>query len=91
MKALILELRQFPVASRSLRGVMLDGLKRLLAANSFAVSVVYTLGHILIAVITVKVISGASWFDSGLVALVEPMINGVWFYVLHHLVQQLRA
>ena len=31
----------------------------------------------------VSVLTGASLFEAGLVALVEPAINSVWFYVLH--------
>ena len=27
--------------------------------------------------------TGASIWEAGLVALIEPAINGVWFYVLH--------
>ena len=33
----------------------------------------------------VSVMTGASLFEAGSVALVEPAINGVWFYVLHKL------
>ena len=31
----------------------------------------------------VSVMTGASLFEAGAVALIEPSINGVWFYVLH--------
>jgi len=31
----------------------------------------------------ISVMTDASLFEAGTVALVEPAINGVWFYVLH--------
>lgn len=54
-------------------------------SNSLVLAVVYTLGHILISMIVVTTMTGASLFEAGTVALVEPAINGVWFYVLHNL------
>ncbi len=57
--------------------------KKLLASSSFGLALVYTLGHIVIAMTVVSILTGASLFEAGLVALVEPSINGVWFYVLH--------
>ena len=30
-------------------------------------------------------VTGASFFEAGLVALIEPAINGLWFYILHTL------
>ena len=57
--------------------------KKLLASSSLGLALVYTLGHIVIAMTVVSVLTGASLFEAGLVALIEPSINGVWFYVLH--------
>ena len=54
-----------------------------LMSDSFKLSVIYTIGHILIAGTTVYVLTGANLWESGLVALVEPCLNGVWFYILH--------
>lgn len=51
--------------------------------NSLALALVYTIGHIAIAMTVVRVMTGASLFEAGTVALIEPAINGVWFYVLH--------
>ena len=56
---------------------------KLLGTSSLALAIIYTLGHIVIAMSVVSVMTGASLFEAGLVALVEPSINGVWFYVLH--------
>ena len=60
-------------------------LKRLLKGNSVALAVIYTLGHVVIAMTVVSMMTGASLWEAGAVALVEPSINGVWFYVLHSL------
>ncbi len=60
-------------------------LKRLLKGNSIVLAVIYTLGHVVIAMTVVSMMTGASLWEAGAVALVEPSINGVWFYVLHSL------
>ncbi len=60
-------------------------LKRLLNKGSFTLACIYTLGHVFIAIIVVRIITGASWWDAGAVAMLEPLINGLWFYVLHKL------
>ena len=59
--------------------------KRLISGSSITLALVYTLGHICIAMTVVSVMTGASLWEAGAVALVEPTINGVWFYVLHSL------
>jgi uncharacterized membrane protein len=55
----------------------------LLGTSSLTLAIIYTLGHILIAMTVVSIMTGASLFEAGAVALIEPSINGVWFYVLH--------
>jgi uncharacterized membrane protein len=50
--------------------------------TSLGRATVYTIGHILIAMFVVKGLTGSDWIESGTVALVEPAINGVWYYVL---------
>ena len=52
-------------------------------SNSLALAIIYTLGHIVIAMTVIGTMTGASIWEAGAVALVEPSINGVWFYVLH--------
>ena len=59
--------------------------KKLIAGSSVALAVIYTLGHILIAMTVVTLMTGASLWEAGAVALIEPSINGVWFYILHSL------
>ena len=55
----------------------------LLGTSSLALAIIYTLGHIVIAMTVDSLMTGASLFEAGVVALIEPSINGVWFYVLH--------
>jgi len=57
--------------------------KKLVAGSSVTLAIIYTLGHIVIAMTVVSVMTGASLWEAGAVALIEPSINGVWFYVLH--------
>tara|TARA_X000001382_G_scaffold121294_1_gene103461 strand:+ start:238 stop:474 length:237 start_codon:yes stop_codon:yes gene_type:complete len=58
-------------------------LKRIIRRSSLILALIYTLGHICIAMTVVTLLTGASLWEAGLVALIEPLINGVWFYVLH--------
>jgi len=58
-------------------------LKKIINENSLTLAVIYTLGHIVIAMNVVYWLTGSTIWEAGVVALVEPCINGVWFYVLH--------
>tara|TARA_Y100000768_G_C23850743_1_gene620836 strand:+ start:530 stop:766 length:237 start_codon:yes stop_codon:yes gene_type:complete len=58
-------------------------LRKLITSSSITLAVVYTLGHIVIAMTVVSLMTGASLWEAGAVALIEPSINGIWFYVLH--------
>jgi len=60
-----------------------DGIFNVIKKSSAALAVIYTLGHIVIAMTVVSLMTGASIWEAGAVALVEPAINGGWFYVLH--------
>ena len=59
--------------------------KRLMKGSSLTLALIYTAGHIVIAMSVVSTLTGASLWEAGAVALVEPSINGVWFYILHSL------
>ena len=59
--------------------------QKLLTSSSLGLALIYTFGHIIIAMNVVYWMTGASIWEAGVVALVEPMFNGVWFYVLHKL------
>ena len=60
-------------------------LKKLITGSSVTLALIYTIGHICIAMTVVSVLTGASLWEAGAVALIEPTINGVWFYILHSL------
>ena len=60
-----------------------DVIKWLLGGSSITLAVIYTIGHMLIAIVCVMTITGASLELATLDAIVEPIINGIWFYVLH--------
>ncbi len=53
--------------------------------ESIALAIIFFVGHIIIAMIVVSLVTGASIWEAGLVALIEPAVNSVWFYVLHKL------
>ena len=57
-------------------------IKKLVSTSSITLAIVYTLGHIIIAMTVVSVMTGASLWEAGAVALIEPSINGIWFYIL---------
>ena len=54
-------------------------------SDSLTLALIYTCGHIIIAMTVVKIMTDASLWEAGSVALVEPVINGIWFFILHKL------
>ena len=58
-------------------------LEWLIGGGSITLAIVYTIGHMLIAIVCVMTITGASLELATIDAIVEPIINGIWFYVLH--------
>ena len=50
-----------------------------LLKNSLALTIVYTIGHMIIAGTTVYVMTGSTLWEAGAVALVEPLLNSIWF------------
>lgn len=58
-------------------------LKKIIGGSSATLAIVYTIGHIVIAMICNNFITGASFDLAAIDAIVEPMINGIWFYLLH--------
>ena len=61
------------------------GIFNVIASTSAGRALVYTIGHVIIAMTVVSVLTGASLFEAGLVAMVEPTINGCWYYILDKL------
>ena len=54
-------------------------------SDSLLLTIIYTIGHFIIAVLCVKFITGASLELATIDALVEPAINAIWLYVLHRI------
>lgn len=51
--------------------------------ESLLLAVIFFFGHIIIAMTVVSMITGASIWEAGAVAVIEPAVNSVWFYILH--------
>ena len=62
---------------------MYEALKKIAGTSSLALAIIFFIGHVIIAMTVVKLMTGASIWEAGAVALVEPAVNSVWFYVLH--------
>lgn len=52
-------------------------------SDSLIFTIIYTIGHFLIAVSCVYFITGATLELATIDALVEPLINAFWLYALH--------
>ena len=59
--------------------------KNLLKNSSLALTIIFFIGHVLIAMAVVSIITGASFWEAGAVAIIEPAVNSIWFYILHKL------
>ena len=70
---------------------MLNTLKSLIGSSSLGLSIIFFIGHVIIAMTVVSLITGASIWEAGAVALVEPAVNSVWFYVLHKVYKLVNA
>jgi uncharacterized membrane protein len=53
--------------------------------ESITLAIIFFIGHILIAMVVVTLVTGASIWEAGAVAIIEPAVNSVWFYILHKL------
>tara|TARA_Y100000287_G_C14008569_1_gene251023 strand:+ start:59 stop:292 length:234 start_codon:yes stop_codon:yes gene_type:complete len=51
--------------------------------ESILLALIFFVGHIIIAMSVVSIVTGASILEAGTVALIEPAVNSVWFYALH--------
>jgi len=58
-------------------------IKSIIGYSSLSLAVIYTIGHILIAMTCTYLITGATLELAATNAIVEPCVNGVWFYILH--------
>ena len=64
------------------RGII-EAFKHVIGYSSLSLAIVFFIGHMIIAMTVVSAITGASIWEAGAVAIVEPAINSVWFYFLH--------
>ena len=53
--------------------------------GSLTLAVIYTVGHIFIAILCASLIFNVSFNLAAIDAFIEPIINGFWFYFLHKL------
>lgn len=58
--------------------------------DSIILAIIFFVGHVLIAMAVVSIVTGASFWEAGAVALIEPAINSVWFLLLHKIWKKLR-
>tara|TARA_A100001388_G_C28597810_1_gene416660 strand:- start:378 stop:623 length:246 start_codon:yes stop_codon:yes gene_type:complete len=64
------------------RGII-ESIKHVIGYSSITLAIIFFIGHMIIAMCVVSLITGASIWEAGAVAVVEPAINSVWFYILH--------
>ena len=69
---------------------LLSTIKYYFNLDSLLLTVFYTIGHMVIAVVCVMVITKASFELAMTDAFIEPIINGVWFFILHSLWKKYR-
>ena len=60
-------------------------MKFALINNTVLRTIVYTIGHILIAIACIIFITGSDIRLATIDAIVEPLINGVWYFILDYL------
>ena len=53
--------------------------------DSLLLTLIYTIGHFMIAVACVYFITGATLELATIDAIVEPLLNAIWLYALHKL------
>lgn len=58
-------------------------IRKILGESSIVLAVIYTIGHIIIATLCNFLITGAAIELAAVDAIIEPIINGFWFYILH--------
>ena len=66
--------------TEQLASIIIERTKEL---GSLTLAVIYTIGHIFIAILCASLIFNASLNLAALDAFIEPIINGFWFYLLH--------
>ena len=72
------------------RGIV-EVIKHIIGYSSISLALIFFIGHMIIAMTVVSIITGASIWEAGAVAVVEPAINSVWFYVLHRVYKKVTS
>ena len=62
---------------------IVEAFKKIIGYSSLTLAIIFFIGHMIIAMTVVSAITGASIWEAGAVAVIEPAINSIWFYVLH--------
>ena len=62
---------------------IIESIKNVIGYSSVTLAIIFFIGHVIIAMAVVSLVTGASIWEAGLVALIEPAVNSIWFYVLH--------
>lgn len=63
---------------------LLYSIKSIALHGSIVRTIIYTLGHVLIAITCNWLITGADWGLATLDALIEPLINSIWYFTLDY-------
>ena len=53
--------------------------------GSLARTIVFTLGHFIIAACVISIVTGAPLHIAIQASVIEPLLNGIWFFVLDRL------
>ena len=70
---------------------IIETVKNIIGYSSITLAFIFFIGHVFIAMTVVSIVTGASIWEAGLVALIEPAINSIWFYVLHSVYKSVTA
>jgi uncharacterized membrane protein len=66
-----------------------EATKRIIGHSSLSLAIIFFCGHVVIAMAVVSIVTGASIWEAGTVALIEPAINSIWFYILHKIYKKI--
>jgi uncharacterized membrane protein len=59
-----------------------NAIRNQLVRSSIGRAIIYTMGHIIIAATCNVIITGSTLELAAVDAIIEPLINGVWYYFL---------
>ena len=62
-------------------------MKKKLLESSIILTIVYSIGHIIIAMSCNIIINDVTFYGALTDGIIEPLINAVWFYIIHKLVK----